>query len=335
MQHFIKTLRKLYTVKVDYRGSKYLGMTIDINRKERHVTLSMPGYITKLMRRVRPQGIKGASTPAIYTTPNYKSPQAQTATTDATPFATPEQKHELQVVVETLLYYARTVDPSILTAVHELGSIQSNPTTKDMLKMERLLQYVRSHQHYGIRYHASSMQLQIQSDASYLCRTKARSVLGGLHYLGSAEQINGPFYCASKVISCVVTSAAEAELGAAFQNAQKGAQFRNTLTELGYPQPTTTIFVDDTVAEGLATDTINAKRSTSMDVCFFWLRDRIKKLQFFIRHIKGKWNISDFFTKPLPRDKFEQFSPYIVTKVDPNMEQTRPKRNTITMGKTS
>jgi hypothetical protein len=71
-----------------------------------------------------------------------------------------------------------------------------------------------------------------------------------------------------------------------------------------------------------------------MDVRFFWLRDRIKKLQFFIRHIKGRWNISGFFTKPLPKNKFEQFSPYIVTKIDPNMEQTRPKRNTITMGKT-
>ncbi len=184
-------------------------------------------------------------------------------------------------------------------------------------------------------YSRPSMQLQIQSDASYLCRTKARSVLGKLQYLGSAEQINGPFNCTSKVISCVVTSAAEAELGAAFQNAQKGAQFRNTLTELGYPQPTATIFVDNTVAEGLATDTINAKRSKSTDVRFFWLRDRIKKLQCFIRHIKGKWNISDFFTKPLPKDKFEQFSTYVVTKVDPNMEQTRPKRNTITMGKTS
>jgi hypothetical protein len=180
MQHFINTLRKLYTVKVDYRGSKYLGMTIDINRKERHVTLSMPGYITKLMRRVRPQGIKGAPTPAIYNAPNYKSPQAQTAAIGETPSATPEQKHKLQVVVGTLLYYARSVDPSIPTAVHELGSVQSNPT-KDMLKMERLLQYVSSHQNYGIRYHASSMQLQIQSDASYLCRTKARSVLEGLH----------------------------------------------------------------------------------------------------------------------------------------------------------
>jgi hypothetical protein len=41
MQHFLATLRKLYTVKVDWEGSKYLGMDIDINRVHRHVTISM------------------------------------------------------------------------------------------------------------------------------------------------------------------------------------------------------------------------------------------------------------------------------------------------------
>jgi hypothetical protein len=85
MTHFIKTLRQLYTVKVDWNGSKYLGMTIDINRKERYVTLFMPGYTTKLLRRVRPQGVKSATTPATYIAPNYKSPKAQIATIDELP----------------------------------------------------------------------------------------------------------------------------------------------------------------------------------------------------------------------------------------------------------
>ena len=121
IDHFIDTLRKLYTVKIDWEGSKYLGMNISINRIQRHVTISMPGYIEKLLRKVRPNGIKGASTPGIYHPPNYKSPKSQTATVDATPLATKIQQHELQVVVGTLLYYARTVDPSILTAIHEIG----------------------------------------------------------------------------------------------------------------------------------------------------------------------------------------------------------------------
>jgi hypothetical protein len=291
----------------------------------------MPGYIKKLLKRIRPNGIKGARTPSIYSPPNYKHATAQTATVDATPLATLEQQKELQVVVGTLLYYARTVDPSILTVVHELGSVQAAPSLQDMLKMERLLQYTSVHQHHGLRFHASNMQLQIQSDASYLSRTKARSVLGGIHYLGSPAYINGPFFCTSKIISCIVTSAAEAELGAAFQNTQKGAQFRNTLTELGYPQQATIILVDNTVAEGLATDTVNARRSKSMDVRFFWLRDRVKKGEFLIKHIPGRWNISDFFTKPLPKDKFDQFVPFLIVVIDSN--STTPKRQTIVMSK--
>jgi hypothetical protein len=331
MQHFLSTLRKLYTVKVDFEGHKYLGIDIDIDRKQRHVTLSMPGYINKLLQRVRPDGIKGASTPATYTPPNYKNPKAHMATVDNSPLASAAQQHELQVVVGTLLYYARTVDPAILTAVHELGSVQAKPTLNDMAKMERLLQYVSVHQNHAIRFHASSMQLQIQSDASYLSRPKARSVLGGLHYLGSTQEINGPFFCTSKMISCVVTSAAETELGAAFQNAQKGAQFRNTLIELGYPQQPTPILVDNTVAEGLATDTINAKRSKSMDVRFFWLRDRVNKAQFYMQHLKGKWNIPDFFTKPLPKEKFDQFTPYIIVQAE--IKRDKKVRRTIVLTK--
>ena len=100
--------------------------------------------------------------------------------------------------------------------------------------------------------------------------------------------------------------------------------------KLGYPQQPTTISVDNTVALGLAADTINAKRSKSMDVRFFWLRDRVRQLQFSMQHLRGRWNISDFFTKPLPRDKFEQFLPYIIVEVaDDNLETS--KRQTIVL----
>jgi hypothetical protein len=163
MQHLLTTLRKLYTIKVDFQGLKYLGISIDICRPQRHVTLSMPGYVSKLLKRVRPNGIKGASTPSVYSPPNYSNPAAQKATVDTTPLASAEQQKELQVVIGTLLYYARTVDPSILTSVHELGSVQAKPTLKDMHKLERLLQYVSTHQNHGVRFHASTMQLQMQS----------------------------------------------------------------------------------------------------------------------------------------------------------------------------
>jgi hypothetical protein len=42
-QHLLKTLTLLYQIKVNYKGTKYLGMTIAIDRQNRHVTLTMPG----------------------------------------------------------------------------------------------------------------------------------------------------------------------------------------------------------------------------------------------------------------------------------------------------
>jgi hypothetical protein len=137
----------------------------------------MPKYIDRLICKVKPDGIGGSNTPAIYIPPNYANPGAQKATVDSSPLATEEQKKLLQSVVGTLLYYSRAVDPSICTAVHELGSIQAKPSLNDMAKMEKLLRYVSRHRNHGIRYYASSMILQLISDASYLCRPKAKSVL--------------------------------------------------------------------------------------------------------------------------------------------------------------
>jgi hypothetical protein len=97
-----------------------------------------------------------------------------------------------------------------------------------------------------------------QSDASYLSRPRAKSVCGSLFYLGSRNAINGPIVCISKMISsCVVASAAEAELAAGFQQAQLTVRLRHSLHDLGYPQQPTLLLIDNTVAIGLANDTMN------------------------------------------------------------------------------
>jgi hypothetical protein len=232
IDHLIHTLTILYRVKVNWLGTKYLGMPIDIDRTARHVTLTMPKYVDKLLQRVRPDGVKGASTPAVYTPPNYGNPGAQKANVDDSAPASNEQKKSLQSDIGTLLYYSRAVDPSICTAVHELGSVQSKPTENDMTKMGRLLQYVSRHRNNGIRFYAFIMILQSMSDASYLCRPRARSVYGCTHYLGDHKVSNGPIACESWMISCVVSSVAEAELASGLQAAQMAVQ----LLRIGYPR---------------------------------------------------------------------------------------------------
>ena len=66
------------------------------------------------------------------------------------------------------------------------------------------------------------MILHIQSDASYLSCLGARSVAGGIFYLGNRNQpihINGSIHALS---TSIVASAAEAEYAALFLNGQEG-----------------------------------------------------------------------------------------------------------------
>jgi hypothetical protein len=96
MDHFITTLRQLYSIKINnWEGTNYIGMDININRKKGPVTISMPGYIDKLLQSIRRNGMKAASTSATYCPSNFENPGAQTATIDDTPEASKEQKHEI------------------------------------------------------------------------------------------------------------------------------------------------------------------------------------------------------------------------------------------------
>jgi hypothetical protein len=132
------------------------------------------------------------------------------------------------------------------------------------------------------------------------------------------------------MISCVVASVAEAELAGGFQAAQIGVQHRNTLQDLGYPQPATSLRMDNTVALGIAEGKTNGKRSKFMDMRFFWLADRVSQRHFRTHHVPGQWNIADFFTKSLSRHKFRQFAHYLAINMDehatPGRHQGMPQR---------
>ena len=133
----------------------------------------------------------------------------------------------------------------------------------------QLLNYAATHPNATIRYHASDMILHIVSDASYLSASGARSRLGGYLFLSNhgtsvdptaaPAKSNGPILVNSSIMSAVLASAGEAELGAMFYNAKDGVMLRNTLQDLGHVQPATLIETDNACAAGIANDTIKQK----------------------------------------------------------------------------
>jgi hypothetical protein len=140
------------------------------------------------------------------------------------------------------------------------------------------------------------MVLAIHSDAGYLNESKAWSRAGGHFFLSSDVQNppnNGAVLTIAQIIDAVMSSAAEAKLGALFINAKEAVHMRRILQEMGHPQPRTPIQTDNLRAEGVINSRVRPKRTKSMDMRFEWLLDREQQGQFKIYWRPGKTNLAD------------------------------------------
>jgi hypothetical protein len=77
----------------------------------------------------------------------------------------------------------------------------------------------------------------------------------------------------------VLSSAAEAELDAAFHNGKTACPIRVALEELRHPQPPTPLITGNNTAVRITNDTVKQKRSKAMDMRFYWIRDRTRQGQ--------------------------------------------------------
>jgi hypothetical protein len=130
------------------------------------------------------------------------------------------------------------------------------------------------------------MILNIHSNASYLSEREAKSRGEGFFYMGSNTDKanilnNGAILIISTVLKQVMSSAAEAEIGAVFLNDKEGTIVFTTLEELGYPQPPTPLQTDNTTATATAyiNGTIKQKCTIAMDMRFYWVTYRVKQGQ--------------------------------------------------------
>ena len=231
------------------------------------------------------------------------------------PLSKDDKKYIMQVT-GTFLFYARAVDSTMLTALSALATEQANPTEETMKRCKQFLDYAASQEDAILTYRASDMILAIHSDASYLSEPKARSRAGGHFFLSSDEDIprnNGAVLNISQVIKAVMSSAAEAEMGALFINAKTAVPIRTTLVEMGHAQPRTPLQTDNSTAHGVLTNIIMPKATKAMDMCFHWLRCRSAQGQFRYYWRPGPTNKADYWTKHHPAAHHVNFRPEILT----------------------
>ena len=147
-------------------------------------------------------------------------------------------------------------------ALSNITTQQSTSTVNTKKRIDQFLDYMWTHPDAKIRYQASDMILNVHSGVSYLSASHARSQASGYFFLGSIPvdgdpiNLNGAINITCTILKLVAASAAEAELGALFLDAQEGKVLHLTLDELGHPQLPTPIHIDNTTTVGIVNNTI-------------------------------------------------------------------------------
>ncbi len=268
----------------------------------------MPGYISTAQHTFQhPTPKQPQDSPHVWNQPVYSSKIQYTSDAKTSPLLEAPAITRIQQIIGTLLFYGIAAHPTSLVALGSIASEQSTATENTQANIHRLFDYAASHPNATIRYYASGMVLYIHSDTSYLSKPKSRSRAGGHFFLSNMPtdltegptkpRLNGPIHTVCHIKRHVMASAAESKVGELFLNGQEAIPLRNTLIELGHPQPPTPLQTDNTTAAGFANDTIKQKRSKAMDMRFDWIKCRVRQNHFRLHWRPGSENQADYHTK--------------------------------------
>ena len=314
--HLLNALRATYKISVDMTGEHYCGLKLNWNYNDGYVDISMPGYIPKLLHKLQHVIKKYPQfAPHQWTTPAFGRKRQYAKCEPDLPVLNKKETKKVQMIVGSLLYYSRAVDPTILPALNEIAAVQSKPTNDTLKRCQMVLDYVATYPNTIQRFYKSDMVLHVDSDAAYLVQPGAKSRVAGTYILSNkptsyvtkiTRQHNSPILVECRTLRHVVASAAEAETGALFQNGQNIVAIRHILQILGHPQPPTPLKTDNSTAHGYVHNNIKIKKSKSWDMRYHWLRDREQQNSLHVFWHQGSENDADYFTKHFPPKYHQQ-----------------------------
>ena len=135
-QHLMNTLKQEYKISQDWEEKQYPGLDLDWDYSQRRVHISMLEYITNTLKRLHHTAPKKPQyQPHPHAKPKYGAKVQYTDDTDDYPLLNKHDKKFIHEVVGTLLYYARAVDCTMLTALGSIAVQQTAPTQSTMVKV--------------------------------------------------------------------------------------------------------------------------------------------------------------------------------------------------------
>jgi hypothetical protein len=283
-------------LRIVYHGypTLYLGMKVSPH-SDGSITLSQSAFISDLLTSVKMGSCSSATTPMGTTLPK---PRAPNEAVSALPY---------RAIIGSLNYLCNTTRPDIAFATGVLARFVSDPSEQHDRCVKRVLRYLQGTRQLGVTFRCPNFKL-VQpplllgySDSDYANAADSKSVSGSaiLHH-------GNLIFWKSKKQRRVAHSVCEAELLSLASVVKESIYYANLTTELGLvTEPTPFIALGDNSAmiQIAHTGTISdAMKHVAPAINA--VHEAIVNKSLSLYHVESARNCGDFFTKPLPADKF-------------------------------
>ena len=272
--HLLNSIKKHYTISIDWEGRNYLGLMIDCNYSDEYIHISMPDYVSKAMDWLQyPKPKRPQYAPYRWSVPAYGKRLYMALDKDKRDLLDKKATKIIQSIVGNMLDYSKSVNPTMLQAINENFLVQSRPIWDTEGKARILLDYAATYPNAILCYKDSNMELHMDSDAAYLTIPEARSCYEGNFYLSdwpspspikANPERNGPIHTECQKICNVVSSADEAETCGTLNNGKTAIGMRPALIVLNHKKTATTLKTDNSITKGFVNLGMKPKRSKNV-----------------------------------------------------------------------
>jgi len=280
----------------------YLGIRIIRDRPNRTIHLCQSGYIKQVLKEFKFwDGIKGVATP-METGLHLRKPadSYQCSHVDRTRY---------QRAIGSLMYAMLGTRPDIAFAVSMVSRYASNPDKFHWAAVIRIFKYLRGTVNFQLTYSGRLRNLIGYTDADFANDPDTRrSTSGYIFNVGS-----GALSWSSKRQHTVVLSTCEAEITATTEGTKEAVWLQRLLAQLDLKNPeastsTVVLYCDNQGAIALANNAAAFHgRTKQLDTKQFWVKEKVADKSVQLEYVSTHDQVADGLTKPLPRDKFQQF----------------------------
>ena len=297
-EKFKSDIRKFWEI-TDHGPIKwFLGFEIKRDREARTLAINQHAYIESMVEKFRLTSAKPVSTPmepgAQFSIDQSPSTLNQTARMHGVPYSE---------AIGSVLWPVVVSRPDAAYAVGILSQFIQNPGPAHWEGLKRVINYLGSTKDLWLTFGGRKETLvEGYCDADWAGQKHRHSISGFSFHYGV-----GAISWSSKKQNIVALSSTEAEYVAQTHAAKEAMWLRSFVSEIrGGAEGALTILCDNQGAIALAKDNKYHARTKHIDLRYHFIREAVEDGKIKVKYIPTDDNVSDIFTKALPKPKFQR-----------------------------